>query len=141
MSRNVGKPKLWILTRSDTSQAEQPLEMARGLKFWIQEIEGLYYPCSENKGADQLCDYRKTDLRLCFRICKTFVLLTTLFICLVYISVNALGLNITTVKALMQQGVDLLGSDATESVIESFCTSHANGNALIISACPLIGRS
>ena len=26
------------------------------------EVEGLYYPCSENKGADQL--------RLCFRICK-----------------------------------------------------------------------
>ena len=29
-----------------------------------------YYPCSENKGADQLCGYRTTDLRLCFRICK-----------------------------------------------------------------------
>ena len=26
--------------------------------------------CSENKGADQLCGYRKADLRLCFRICK-----------------------------------------------------------------------
>ena len=23
-----------------------------------------------NKGADQLCDYREADLRLCFRICK-----------------------------------------------------------------------
>ena len=31
---------------------------------------GLYYPCSENKGADQLRDYREADLRLCFRICK-----------------------------------------------------------------------
>ena len=29
-----------------------------------------YYPCSENKGADQLHGYRKADLRLCFRICK-----------------------------------------------------------------------
>ena len=29
-----------------------------------------YYPCSENKGADQLCGYREADLRLCFRICK-----------------------------------------------------------------------
>ena len=28
--------------------------MARGLKFWISEVEGLYYSCSENKGADQL---------------------------------------------------------------------------------------
>ena len=32
--------------------------------------EGLYYPCSENKGADQLRGYREADLRLCFRICK-----------------------------------------------------------------------
>ena len=31
---------------------------------------GLYYPCSENKGADQLRGYREADLRLCFRICK-----------------------------------------------------------------------
>ena len=44
--------------------------MARGLKFGIKEEEELYYPCSENKGADQLRGYRKADLRLCFRICK-----------------------------------------------------------------------
>ena len=29
-------------------------KMAGGLKFRIQIVEGLYYPCSENKGADQL---------------------------------------------------------------------------------------
>ena len=34
----------------------------------------LYYPSSENKGADQLRGYRTADLRLCFRICRTFVL-------------------------------------------------------------------
>ena len=28
----------------------------------------MYYPSSENKGADQLRDYREADLRLCFRI-------------------------------------------------------------------------
>ena len=44
--------------------------MARGLKFRIKEEEGLYYPCSENKGADQLHGYHEADLRLCFRICK-----------------------------------------------------------------------
>ena len=35
---------------------------------WLeaQEVGGLYYLCSENKGDDQL----RTDLRLCFRICK-----------------------------------------------------------------------
>ena len=30
----------------------------------------MFYLCSENKGADQLCSYRETDLRLCFCICK-----------------------------------------------------------------------
>ena len=33
----------------------------------------MYYPCSENKGADQLRGYREADLRLCFRICKKLV--------------------------------------------------------------------
>ena len=33
-------------------------------------MEGLYYPCSENKGADKLRVYREVDLRLCFLICK-----------------------------------------------------------------------
>ena len=33
-----------------------------------QVEEELYYPSSENKGADQLHGYREADLRLCFRI-------------------------------------------------------------------------
>ena len=33
-------------------------------------MEGLYYLCSENKGADQLHNYYASGLRLCFRICK-----------------------------------------------------------------------
>ena len=28
----------------------------------------MYYPCSENKGADQLRGHREADLRLCFSI-------------------------------------------------------------------------
>ena len=52
MSHNVGKPTMWILTRCDTNQAVLPLEMARGLRFCIKEIEVLYYPSSENTGAD-----------------------------------------------------------------------------------------
>ena len=47
-SRSSGFP-----TRSDTNWAEQLQKMARGLKFRIYEVEGLYYLCSENKGADQ----------------------------------------------------------------------------------------
>ena len=31
--------------------------VARSLKFRIQGDGGLYYPCSKNKGADQLCSY------------------------------------------------------------------------------------
>ena len=34
MSRYVRKPTMWILTRSDTNQTVQLLEMARGWKFW-----------------------------------------------------------------------------------------------------------
>ena len=56
--------------RGFQNRAVQPQKMARGLKFRILEEERLYYPCSENKGADQLRGYRKADLRLCFRICK-----------------------------------------------------------------------
>ena len=33
----------------------------------------MYYPSSENKGADQLCGYREADLRLCFRLCRLLV--------------------------------------------------------------------
>ena len=58
-------------TRSDTNWAVQPQKMARGWKFWIYVEEGLHYPCSENKGADQLCGHREADLRLFFtHICK-----------------------------------------------------------------------
>ena len=64
---------IWFLTWSDTNQVVQLQKMARGLKFQIKEVEGLYYLCSENKGADQLQGYREADLRLCFRICKMLV--------------------------------------------------------------------
>ena len=55
---------------SDTNRAVRPQKMARGLKFRNWKEEGLYYPCSENKGADQLRGYREAGLRLCLRICK-----------------------------------------------------------------------
>ena len=64
------KPTFWLPTWSDTNQAVQLQKMARGLKFRIYVVKGLYYLCSENKGADQL---READLCLCFRICKTLV--------------------------------------------------------------------
>ena len=41
-------------TRSDTNQAVQSHRMVRGWKFWIEKVEELYYPSSENKADDQL---------------------------------------------------------------------------------------
>ena len=67
------KPTFWFQTWSDTNHAVRLQKMARGLKFRIYKVEGLYYLSSKNKGADQLRSYREADLRLCFRICKTLV--------------------------------------------------------------------
>ena len=55
---------------SDTNQAVQLQKMARGSKFRTWVVEGLYYPYSKNKGADQLHSYCAADLHRCFRICK-----------------------------------------------------------------------
>ena len=54
-----------VIGVSDTNRAVHQHKMARGLKFRIQEVDGLYYLCSENKGADQMCVYCTADLRLC----------------------------------------------------------------------------
>ena len=58
MSRVMRKPTFWFPTWSDTNQAVKLQKMARGLKFRIKKVEGSYYLCSENKGADQLRGYR-----------------------------------------------------------------------------------
>ena len=68
MSRLVGKPTMWFPNRSDINWAVQSQKMVRGWKFWIYKVEKFYYPCSENKGDDQLRGYREADLRICFRL-------------------------------------------------------------------------
>ena len=73
MSRLVGKPTMWFPNRSDTNKAVQLQKTARSMKFRTLEVQGLYYPCSENKGADQLRGYREADLHLCFRLCRLLV--------------------------------------------------------------------
>ena len=40
-----------------SNQTVQPQKMARGLKFGIYKVDGLYLLCSENKDADQLRSY------------------------------------------------------------------------------------
>ena len=62
------KPAFRFPTRSYTNWDVQPQKMARGLKFWTWEVEGLYYLCSENKGSDQLHSYYAAELHLCFHI-------------------------------------------------------------------------
>ena len=52
---------------SNINQAVQPQKMARGLKFRIlEEVEGLYFLCSQNKDSDQLRCHHEADLCLCF---------------------------------------------------------------------------
>ena len=48
------KPVFGFPTRSNTHAAVKPHKMARGSKFRIWVEDGLYYPYSENKSADQL---------------------------------------------------------------------------------------
>ena len=64
---------MWFPNRSDTNRPVQAQKRARSLKFQIKVEEELYYPSSENKGADQLRSYREADLRLCFRLCRLLV--------------------------------------------------------------------
>ena len=64
---------MWFPNRSDTNQAVQSQKQARGLKFWLEVEEELYYPSGENKCADQLRGDREADLRLCFRLCRLLV--------------------------------------------------------------------
>ena len=73
MSRLVGKPTMWFPTRYDTNRPVHSQKRARSLKFRIEVEEELYYPSSENKGADQLRGYHEADLRLCFRLCRLLV--------------------------------------------------------------------
>ena len=62
------KQTFWFSTWSDTNQAVKLQKMTGGLELRIKKVEGLYYLCSGNEGADQLRAYREPDLRLCFRI-------------------------------------------------------------------------
>ena len=64
---------MWFPNRSDTNQPVQARKRATSLKFRIKVEKGLYYPSSQNKGADQLRGYREADLRLCFRLCRLLV--------------------------------------------------------------------
>ena len=57
------KPTFWFPTWSDTNQAVQLQEMARGLKFRIKIVEGLYYLCSQKTKA--LISFAVTKKLIC----------------------------------------------------------------------------
>ena len=69
----MGKPTMLFPNSSDTNRPVQSQKMAKGLKFWIYKEEELYYPSSENKGADQLRSYCEADLHLCSRLGRLLV--------------------------------------------------------------------
>ena len=60
---------MWFPNRSDTNRPVQAQKIARSLKV----EEELYYPSSENKGADQIRGDREADLRLCFRLSRLLI--------------------------------------------------------------------
>ena len=60
------KPVFGVPTRTDTNRAVQLQKMSRSTQFWIKQEEGVYHPCSENKGADQL----RSSAFLFSHICK-----------------------------------------------------------------------
>ena len=70
MSHDARKPVFRVFDQVRHKQVCTVSEEARSVKFQILEEEKLYmyYLCSENKGADQLCSYSTADLHLCFRI-------------------------------------------------------------------------
>ena len=74
------KPVFGFPTRSHTNRSVQSQKIARSSKFQIKEVEGLYYMCSENKGADQLRGYREADQRLCFRYTYSTAKLICIFV-------------------------------------------------------------
>ena len=73
MSHIMRKPTMWFPNMWDAYLAVQAQKIARGWKLKIKKEVELYYPWSENKGADQLCSYCKAALCHCFRICKLLV--------------------------------------------------------------------
>ena len=60
-----------LVTRKPVFGVSESHKMVRGSKFRIYEEEGLYYPCSENKGADQLRGFAKLICVFVFAYAKS----------------------------------------------------------------------
>ena len=73
MSQDTRKSVFGVIDQVRHNRAVQSQKMARGLKFWKLEAEGLYYLCSKNNGTADPC--------FCFRICEKPGFLWTRLIC------------------------------------------------------------
>ena len=70
MSLVVRKPVFGVFDQVRHKPGRTATEDGYRLEISDLGSRGLYYPCSENKGADQLRGYGEANPRLCFRICK-----------------------------------------------------------------------
>ena len=67
------KTTMWFSNRSDKNWSLPSQKMAKTLEILDLGSGGiLSYPCSENKGADQLRVHREADPRRRVRICRFF---------------------------------------------------------------------
>ena len=66
LSPDARKPVFQVSNQSDTNWVEQLQKITSGLKFWIQEEEGLCCISSKNKGADQLRGQGTVEMSLFF---------------------------------------------------------------------------
>ena len=54
-----------LATRQDSNQPAQLMRLARALKFWLRQVEVLYYPGSEQQMCWSDCGDVQADLCLC----------------------------------------------------------------------------
>ena len=106
--------------------------MDRSLKFCIEEVKGLYYLCSENKGAAQLRGYREADLRLCFRICINPVFLRRGSITMVVQYTMVVHGHLTILY------IWVIGFETTAAKQNPFLSKY---ECLVLSVCDLFNQS
>ena len=67
--------------------------MARSLKFWSSDVQGLFYLHVMKEDADQLCGFCAADLHLCFCIYmqKAGFLILEINFCQFSIKIHVMG--------------------------------------------------
>ena len=108
---------MWFPNRFNTNRAAQAQKVARGWKFWIQKVEELYYPCSENKGSDQLRSNCEADLRLCFRLFRLLVFPCSGSFIKVIDTIPVMNLVINTIKCCIKSVIDTFYSPSLSYIL------------------------